>query len=100
MTTRSAMALGTAGFSAMLCVDALDRHGIDRSREVLITGAAGGVGSVSVILLKRLGYRVVASTGRAEAEDYLRGLGAWSVIAPSELSEPSRPLLPGRSAGG
>jgi acrylyl-CoA reductase (NADPH) len=99
MTTRSAMALGTAGFSAMLCVDALDRHGVDRSREVLVTGAAGGVGSVSVVLLKKLGYRVVASSGRAEEEDYLRDLGAESVIARSELSEPSKPLLPERWAG-
>jgi acrylyl-CoA reductase (NADPH) len=99
MTTRSAMALGTAGFAAMLCVDALDRHGVDRSREVLVTGAAGGVGSVSVMLLKKLGYRVVASSGRAEEEDYLRGLGAESVIARSELSEPSKPLLPERWAG-
>jgi acrylyl-CoA reductase (NADPH) len=99
MTTRSAMALGTAGFSAMLCVDALDRHGLDRSREVLVTGAAGGVGSVSVMLLKQLGYRVVASSGRAEEEGYLRSLGAESVIARSHLSEPSQPLLPERWAG-
>jgi acrylyl-CoA reductase (NADPH) len=74
------MAYGTAGFTSMLCVGALDRHGIDRSREVLVTGAAGGVGSVAVVLLSKLGYRVTASSGRPEQANYLKQLGAENVI--------------------
>jgi acrylyl-CoA reductase (NADPH) len=91
---KHAMALGTAGFTAMLSVLALERHGITPDRdEVLVTGAAGGLGSVAVALLAKLGYRVAASTGRAEAHDYLRSLGAGSIVDRAELSEPSnRPL--------
>lgn len=88
-----AMAIGTAGFTAMLCVLALERHGIAPSDgDVLVTGAAGGVGSVAVSLLSRMGYRVVAVTGRMEESDYLRELGAADVIARDTLSGKIRPL--------
>jgi acrylyl-CoA reductase (NADPH) len=99
MTARQSMAYGTAGLTAMLCVNAVDRHGIDRAREVLVTGAAGGVGSVAIVLLAKLGYRVTASRGRAEQAAYLKGLGAESVIDRSTLSSPSKPLLPERWGG-
>jgi acrylyl-CoA reductase (NADPH) len=98
MTTRAAMTFGTAGFTAMLSVDALESHGIDRTREVLVTGAAGGVGSVAVALLGRLGYRVTAATGRPQLAPYLTSLGATSVIDRAELSAPSKPLLSERWA--
>jgi acrylyl-CoA reductase (NADPH) len=99
MTTRQAMSYGTAGFTAMLCVDALERHGIDRQREILVTGAAGGVGSVAIVLLATLGYRVVASSGRLEQRDYLMSLGANEVIDRSVLSVASAPLLTERWGG-
>lgn len=94
-----AMAIGTAGYTAMLCVMALERHGLEPSRgPVLVTGAAGGVGSVAVVLLARAGWRVVASTGRAREADYLKELGAAEVIDRAELSNPGRPLAKERWA--
>ncbi len=94
LTTRRAMALGTAGFTAMLAVMALEDHGLTPDNgEILVTGAAGGVGSVATAVLAKLGYRVAASTGRAETHDYLKSLGAETIIARAELSEPNeRPL--------
>lgn len=94
LTTRQAMAVGTAGLTAMLAVMALEKAGLSPPKgEVLVTGAAGGVGSVAVAILGRLGYRVAAVTGRAETADYLLGLGAETVIDRAELAEPSaRPL--------
>lgn len=94
LDTRRVMAIGTAGFTAMLAVMALEDHGITPDGgEVLVTGAAGGVGSVAVAVLARLGYEVAASTGRAELHEYLRSLGATNVIDRAELAEPSgRPL--------
>jgi acrylyl-CoA reductase (NADPH) len=101
MSIRDAMAIGTAGYTAMLCVMALERHGITPDRgEVIVTGAAGGVGSVAVSLLARLGYAVVASTGRTSEEAYLRELGAQEIVPRDELSGPSRPLGKERWAGG
>jgi len=87
MTSLHAAAIGTAGFTAMLAVLALERHSVGRDGDVLVTGAAGGVGSVAIALLARLGYRVVASTGRVEEEPYLRGLGAAEVIDRAGLGE-------------
>lgn len=99
-SSRQAMAIGTAGYTAMLCVMALEVHGVTPERgEVLVTGAAGGVGSVAVAVLAKLGYEVVASTGRAEESDYLSALGASAVIDRGELSEPGRPLGKERWAG-
>jgi acrylyl-CoA reductase (NADPH) len=97
-----AMAIGTAGYTAMLCVIALERHGVTPDKgDIIVTGAAGGVGSVAVALLSKLGYRVIASTGRAETEgDYLKGLGAAELIDRNELSNPGRPLGKERWAGG
>lgn len=94
LTARQAMAVGTAGFTAMLAIMALEEHGITPERgEVLVTGAAGGVGSLAVMLLAKLGYRVVASTGRAETHDYLKDLGAAEIIAREDIATPSgRPL--------
>ncbi len=94
LSNRQAMAIGTAGFTAMLAVLALENHGImPDSGPVLVTGAAGGVGSIAVAILAKLGYEVAASTGRAETHDYLRGLGASTLIDRNELSEaPTRPL--------
>ncbi|SMF45451.1 acrylyl-CoA reductase (NADPH) [Tistlia consotensis] len=95
LTTRQAMAIGTAGFTAMLAVLDLERHGLapGEERPVLVTGAAGGVGSVAVAILATLGYRVAASTGRAETHGYLRDLGAAEIVERAELAEaPSRPL--------
>jgi acrylyl-CoA reductase (NADPH) len=101
MSAKNAMAIGTAGYTAMLCVMALERHGITPDRgPVVVTGAAGGVGSVATSLLARLGYHVVASTGRAEEADYLKSLGAAEIIARDELSGPARPLGKERWAGG
>jgi acrylyl-CoA reductase (NADPH) len=92
-TAAQTMAIGTAGYTAMLCVLALEDHGVrPGDGPVLVTGAAGGVGSVAVALLARLGYEVIASTGRAEEADYLTGLGASSILDRTELSEPGRPL--------
>jgi acrylyl-CoA reductase (NADPH) len=91
--TEQAMAIGTAGYTAMLCVLALERHGVKPGDgEVLVTGATGGVGSVAVALLGKLGHRVVAATGKAGEADYLRGLGAGSVIDRAELAAPGKPL--------
>ncbi len=91
--TRQAMAIGTAGYTAMLCVLALEKHGLKPGDgEVLVTGATGGVGSVAVALLGRLGYRVVAATGKASEEEYLKQLGAGAVMDRAELSAPGKPL--------
>jgi acrylyl-CoA reductase (NADPH) len=94
LSTAQAMAIGTAGYTAMLCVMALERHGATPADgDVLVTGAAGGVGSVAIALLADRGYRVIASTGRPAEADYLRSLGAAELVDRSELSEPSkRPL--------
>jgi acrylyl-CoA reductase (NADPH) len=101
LTSREAMAIGTAGYTAMLAVLALERHGVMPTRGgVVVTGAAGGVGSVAVAILAKLGYRVTASTGRLEETDYLRALGASEVIARAELTGPVRPLAKERWAGG
>jgi acrylyl-CoA reductase (NADPH) len=95
-----AMAIGTAGYTAMLCVMALERNGITPDRgPVVVTGAAGGVGSVAIALLAKLGYTVIASTGRVAEADYLKGLGASEIIDRAELSGPARPLNKERWAG-
>jgi acrylyl-CoA reductase (NADPH) len=92
-STRQAMAIGTAGYTAMLCVLALERHGVQPGDgEVLVTGATGGVGSIAVALLARLGYRVSAATGKAAEADYLHRLGAAAVIDRAELAQPGKPL--------
>jgi len=97
---RRAMSIGTAGYTAMLCVMALERRGVTPAQgEILVTGAAGGVGSVAIALLAGLGFRVVASTGRAAEADYLRALGAAEVIDRATLSEPGKPLQKERWAG-
>lgn len=99
-TTREAMAIGTAGYTAMLAVLALEHAGLTPARgDVLVTGAAGGVGSVAVALLAGLGYRVLASTGRAAEADYLRGLGAAEIIDRATLSAPGKPIGSERWAG-
>ncbi len=101
MDAKKAMALGTAGLTAMLCVMALEAHGLTPDRgEVVVTGASGGVGSVAVALLAANGWTVVASTGRTEEEAYLKRLGASSIIPRSELSELNRPLGKERFAAG
>lgn len=101
MSARDAMAVGTAGYTAMLAVMALERHGIDRDRgPVVVTGAAGGVGSVAISILSRLGYKVIASTGRVQETDYLIDLGATEIIPREELSGPAKPLGKERWAGG
>jgi len=93
MDAKTSMAIGTAGYTAMLCIQALEGSGVrPHQGEVLVTGAAGGVGSVAVSLLATLGYRVVASTGRASAADYLKGLGASELIDRSFLATPGKPL--------
>jgi len=99
-TAAETMAIGTAGYTAMLCVLALERHGVTPVRgPVLVTGAAGGVGSVAIALLAKLGYQVIASTGRAAEAAYLKGLGAAEVIDRVELAGPARPLGKERWAG-
>jgi len=99
-TARQAMAIGTAGYTAMLCVIALEKHGIKPADgEILVTGANGGVGSVAIALLAKLGYNVVASTGRLAESDYLKALGATSVIDRNELSAPGKPIGKERWAG-
>jgi len=101
MSAHDAMAVGTAGYTAMLCVMALERHGIAPDRgPVVVTGAAGGVGSVAVAILSKLGYHVVASTGREAEKAYLVGLGAAEVISRDELTGPVKPLGKERWAGG
>jgi len=93
LDTRRAMAIGTAGYTAMLCVLALEGHGIKPDAgDILVTGAAGGVGSVAVAVLSKLGYRVVASTGRLQESEFLQGLGAAEVVDRSGFAEPARPL--------
>ncbi|MEX3843861.1 MDR family oxidoreductase [Paraburkholderia sp. BR10882] len=92
-TPRQSMAVGTAGYTAMLCILALERYGITPAHgDVLVTGASGGVGSFAIALLTRRGYRVVASTGRLQEAEYLKQLGAVEVIDRASLSEPGRPL--------
>jgi len=92
-TTRQAMAIGTAGYTAMLCVLALERHGVRAGDgSVLVTGASGGVGSVAIALLSRLGHRVVASSGKADQAGYLQQLGAAEVIDRAELAAAGKPL--------
>ncbi len=106
LTAKRAMALGTAGLTAMMAVMVLEEHGVTPERSaqdgpVLVTGAAGGVGSVAVALLDALGYKVAASTGRPETHDYLRGLGASVIVERAELAEVSkRPLAPVRWTAG
>jgi acrylyl-CoA reductase (NADPH) len=100
LTTRQAMAIGTAGYTAMLCVMALERHGVlPGAGDILVTGANGGVGSVAIALLSGLGHRVVASTGRLEESAYLQSLGAAEVIDRAALSAPGKPLAKERWAG-
>ncbi|MFT8417757.1 MAG: MDR family oxidoreductase [Acetobacter sp.] len=100
LSGQQAMALGTAGFTAMLCVQALVREGVEPAHgPVLVTGAAGGVGSVAVMLLAQMGYEVVAVTGRLEEQPYLHQLGASDVLARSHFEMPSRPLEKARWAG-
>ncbi|AIO38712.1 alcohol dehydrogenase [Burkholderia latens] len=97
---RQAMAIGTAGYTAMLCVMALERHGVrPGDGEIVVTGAAGGVGSVATAILARLGYRVVAVTGRPADADYLRQLGASEILDRSQFSPPGKPLGKERWAG-
>jgi len=101
MSTREAMAIGTAGFTVMLSVLALENHGLTPNHgPVVVTGAAGGVGSVATAVLSKLGFHVIASTGRLSEADYLRGLGAAEVIDRGELSGPAKPLAKERWAGG
>ena len=100
MDARSAMAIGTAGYTAMLSVMALERHGITPGRgPVVVTGANGGVGTVAIAVLGKLGYEVIASTGRTEETDFLKSLGASEVIHRDELSSPAKPLAKERWAG-
>ncbi len=99
-TARQAMAIGTAGYTAALCVDALVKHGVTPDQgEILVTGATGGVGSVAVALLAKAGYTVIAATGKASEADYLKGLGASGIIDRAELSEKGKPLQKERWAG-
>lgn len=99
-SARQAMAIGTAGYTAMLCVMALERHGVKPGDgEVLVTGATGGVGSVATALLAKLGYRVVAATGKAGEAEYLKRLGAAAIIDRTELAAPGKPLQKERWAG-
>ena len=93
MTLKQTMAIGTAGYTAMLCVLAIEKHGVKPGDgEVLVTGAAGGVGSIAVAVLSKLGYRVIASTGRVSESDYLRSLGAAEIMDRKELASPGKPL--------
>ena len=101
ISARDSMAIGTAGYTAMLAVLALEQHGLKPSHgPVVVTGAAGGVGSVAIAILSRLGYHVIASTGRVSEAGYLKGLGAAEVIDRNELSAPAKPLAKERWAGG
>jgi acrylyl-CoA reductase (NADPH) len=101
MSTRDAMAIGTAGLTAMLAVMALEKHGVTpQSGPVVVTGAAGGVGSVAIAVLAKLGFHVIASTGRSAEADYLKSIGASEVIDRAELSGPAKPLAKERWAGG
>lgn len=99
-TARQAMAIGTAGYTAMLCVLELERHGVTpEAGPIVVTGASGGVGSVAVSILSKLGYEVEAVTGRPSEEDYLKGLGASAIIDRAELEGKGRPLAKERWAG-
>ena len=101
ISTRDAMAIGTAGYTAMLAVLALEKHGLaPKDGPVVVTGAAGGVGSVATAVLSKLGYHVIASTGRMSEAAYLKDLGAAEVIDRNELSGPAKPLAKERWAGG
>lgn len=99
-SARQAMAIGTAGYTAMLCVLALEKHGIKPADgEILVTGANGGVGSVAIALLAKLGYKIVASTGRTSEVEHLKALGASDIIDRAELSAPGKPIGKERWAG-
>ena len=101
MSAREAMAIGTAGFTALLAVTALERHGLSPARgPIAVTGAAGGVGSVAIALLAKLGFAVHAVTGRPQEADFLKGLGASEIVERKELAGPVRPLAKERWAGG
>lgn len=100
MSARNAMAIGTAGYTAMLCAMALEEQGVTKdSGDILVTGASGGVGSIAIAILSAWGYRVVASTGKLGEADYLKSLGAADVIDRTELSAPGKPLQKERWAG-
>ena len=100
MSAKQAMAIGTAGYTSMLCVMALEAHGVTpASGDILVTGASGGVGSVAIAIAAKLGYRVIASTGRTNEADYLKSLGAAEIIDRAELSAPGKPLGKERWAG-
>lgn len=99
-TPKQSLAIGTAGYTAMLCIMALQRHGLKPSDgEILVTGAAGGVGSFAISLMHQLGFTVVASSGRPEEAPYLKSLGATEVIDRASLSQPGKPLAKERWAG-
>lgn len=101
LTPHQAMAIGTAGYTAMLCLMAVERHGLSPDRgPAIVTGAVGGVGSVAVALFAKAGWRVIAATGRPEEGDYLKGLGAAEILDRNELSGPVRPLAKERWAAG
>jgi acrylyl-CoA reductase (NADPH) len=101
VSARDAMAIGTAGYTAMLSVLALEKHGLTpKDGPIVVTGAAGGVGSVAIALLSKLGFEVIASTGRVLESDYLKSLGAHEIIDRAELSAPAKPLAKERWAGG
>jgi acrylyl-CoA reductase (NADPH) len=101
LTAEQAMAIGTAGYTAMLAVLALEKHGLTPDRgAAVVTGAAGGVGSVAIALLAKAGWHVVASTGRPEEADYLKGLGAAEIVERAELASPAKPLARERWAAG
>src|SRR5438094_2776702 len=100
MTARQAMAIGTAGYTAMLSVMELDRLGIGKDRDpIVVTGATGGVGSIAIAILAKRGYRVVASTGKLSEEAYLKSLGAAEIMDRNELSQPGKPLQKERWGG-
>ena len=101
MSARDAMAIGTAGYTAMLAVMALEQHGLKPdSGPIVVTGAAGGVGSVAIAILAKLGFSVIATTGRTQEADYLKGIGASEILDRKELSAPAKPLAKERWAGG
>jgi len=101
MTAAQAMAIGTAGYTAMLSLMAIERHGVTPAQgPAVVTGAAGGVGSVAIALLAKAGWHVIASTGRAEEADYLKGLGAAEIMDRTELFGPAKPLARERWAAG
>ncbi len=100
LSARQAMCIGTAGYTAMLCIMALERHGLRPAQgEVLVTGASGGVGSIATLLLSRLGYTVVAMTGKMQEADFLYQLGASSLLPRADYSAPGKPLIKERWAG-